>query len=62
MECIECNNKFKMEEYNTEYNLCLKCYEVSYIVNRCTICKRDMGYNNPRQLCKKDHCEYELYY
>jgi hypothetical protein len=29
-------------------------------INLCTVCGRDMGDNNPRQLCRKTYCELEL--
>ena len=34
-------------------------YEVSEIQNLCITCKRDMGPDNPRQLCGKYQCDYE---
>ena len=27
--------------------------------NLCISCKRDLGYDNPRQYCAKTHCDYE---
>ena len=29
-----------------------------YSINRCIICKVDMGENNPRQYCCKTYCPY----
>lgn len=29
------------------------------MINRCMICKVDMGRHNPRQLCRKIYCENE---
>ena len=35
--------------------------EISEIQNLCITCKRDMGLDNPRQLCGKFKCDYIEY-
>ena len=40
---------------------CVGEYERVEIKNLCITCKRDMGPDNPRQLCGKYQCDYENY-
>jgi hypothetical protein len=40
----------------TEYFMIIKKRKYSEIKNLCQICKIDMGYQNPRQLCGKYCC------
>ena len=35
------------------------CYETGDSINRCMVCLRDMGRDNPRQLCGKSVCNSE---
>ena len=34
-------------------------FKLIKVMNRCLICNRDLGDQNPRQFCRKTHCEYQ---
>ena len=55
-DCSECGIKV-WYDYVDDYDLCRECYKTSSSVNRCIECRFDMGYCNPRQLCRKTYCD-----
>ena len=62
----ETNNNNKDDMSNDEYKLnkCDNIFNDDYkndIEWHCLICDANLGYNNPRQLCRKYYCEYDFY-
>ena len=55
--CVVCNVKIKPDWSNNPKQLCQKTYCAQELpINRCVICKVDIGATNPRQLCRKTFC------